>query len=98
MKLLGAIVLLLGIFMGIGSNEIFGFSAVWGILVFILSIMIMLTLRKLIVVKKDLVIRNKATNAISYVVYHDWNAIRRNTSGNQNSFEIIEELKQATAI
>jgi hypothetical protein len=53
----------------------------------------MLIIRNLTIVKKDLVIKNKATNAISYIDNSDWSEILKNTSGRENSFEIIEELK-----
>jgi len=92
-KLLGSIIFFLGIFIGIGSREFIGISSIWGILIFILSIIIMLRISNLIIIKKDLVIKNRATNAISYIDHVDWNEILSNTSGRENSFEIIEELK-----
>ncbi len=50
------------------------------------------TVRKLAIVKKDLVIRNKQTNEISYIDHTDWNEILENTKGKENMFEILEKL------
>ncbi len=48
--------------------------------------------RKLTIAKKDLVIRNKQTNKISYIDHADWNEIIENTKGKENIFEITEKL------
>ncbi len=44
------------------------------------------------VIKKDLAIRNKQTNMVSYVNKSDWDEIVKNSPGKENIFEIIEEL------
>jgi hypothetical protein len=39
------------------------------------------------------VIRNKKTGETSYIDKIDWNEILNNSTGKENNFEIIEELK-----
>lgn len=83
----------MGIFVGYGSNILIGINSIWGLVIFILSSVVMLRIRTLTIVKKELVIKNKASNVVSYIDKSDWNEIIKNTSGKENSFEIIEELK-----
>jgi len=44
------------------------------------------------VIKKDLIIRNKQTNQISYVDNSDWKEILNNSVNKENNFEIVENL------
>jgi len=57
-----------------------------------LSFTIWLFLKRLMVVKKDMVIKNRETNEISYIDHSDWEEILANSAGRENPFEITEHL------
>lgn len=89
---MGAVVFGFGLFIGLASRVWINVSSIWGLLILLLSFIIMMRVSNLIVVKKDLVIRHKATHAISYIDRTDWSEILKNTADKENSFEIVEEL------
>ena len=92
-KQIGVAIILLGIFIWIVLHYWIGIGLNWGFLIILVSLIISFLISNLTVVKKDLVIRNKQTNEISYIDRPDWNDIMVNSSGKENIFEIIEELK-----
>jgi predicted nucleic acid-binding Zn ribbon protein len=91
-KQLGLAIILLGIVIGIGLHYWIRTNVSLFFLSFLVSLIISFAIMNFNKVKKDLVIRNKQTNAISYIDISDWNDILANSSGKENHFEIIEEL------
>ena len=91
-KQLGLAISLLGIVIGIGLQYWLRTNLGLVFLFLLVSLIISIAISKFIKVKKDLVVRNKQTNAISYIDRSDWNDILANSSGKENHFEIIEEL------
>ena len=87
----GIIISILGLLICLGLYYLIGVSLIWGFL--IASLVISFFISNLTVVKKDLVIRNKQTDKISYIDRTDWNEIQKNSSGSENGFEIVEELR-----
>jgi len=81
-----------GIILSMGSRHFFGASALRDIMILVVFSAVFLFFIHLKVVKKELVIRNKQTNEISYIDQADWNEILENTKGKENPFEIIEKL------
>ena len=91
-KQLGLAIILLGIVIGIGLQYWLRANLGLVFLFLLVAWIISITISKFIKVKKDLVVRNKQTNAISYIDRSDWNDILANSSGKEIHFEIIEEL------
>lgn len=89
---IGAAIMLLGILIWIGFQYWLGISSNWTFLIILVSLILSILISSLTKIKKDLVIRNKQTNEISYIDRSDWNDILINSSGKENIFEIIEEL------
>jgi len=90
---IGAAITFLGVLIWIGFNYWLGITSNWGFLIIIVSLILSVVISNLTKIKKDLVIRNKQTNEISYIDRSDWDDILVNSSGKENLFEIIEELK-----
>ena len=86
------IVLFCGIFIASGSKWL-NIRMFYGILIFIVSFFIAILITKMKEVKKELVIRNKQTNQISYINQSDWQDFLNNLRNHENNFEIIEYLK-----
>ncbi len=90
---IGAAIMFLGILIWIGLQYWLGIGSNWGFLIILVSLILSIVISNLIKIEKDLVIKNKQTNEISYIDWSDWNDILMNSSGKENIFEIIEELK-----
>ncbi|MCL4481609.1 MAG: hypothetical protein M1445_03130 [Bacteroidetes bacterium] len=90
---IGGAISLLGLLIGLGFHYWLAIGLNWVFLILIVSLITSILISNFVVVKKDLVIRNKQTNEISYCDRTDWNEILVNSSGKENIFEIIEELK-----
>lgn len=90
-KMASSIVLFFGLFVTIGS-AIFKIPIYIGLLTLLVSYGIALKIIALMVVKKDLIIRNKQTNQISYVNNSDWKEIVDNSADKENNFEIMEYI------
>jgi hypothetical protein len=90
---IGVAILLLGLFIWIALHYWIGISSNWAYLIILVSLITSFLISNFTAVKKDLVIRNKQTQEISYIDRSDWNDILVNSSGKENIFEIIEELK-----
>jgi len=88
----GAFIAFSGFVLGIGGCYLLNISFLWGLLIFLISVLIAMKIGSLIIIKKDLVIRNKQTNQVSYIDQADWAEILKNTSGKQNDFEIVKKL------
>jgi len=91
-KPLGAFIAFLGFVLGIGGSYLLDISLLWGLLIFLICGFFSIKIGNLIIVKKDMVIRNKITNQLAYIDQADWTEILKNTSGKQNDFEIVETL------
>jgi len=91
-KPLGAFIAFTGFALGIGCCYLVDISFLWGLFIFLISVLVSIRIGNLIIIKKDLVIRNMQTNQLSYVDQIGWIEILKNTSGKQNEFEIVETL------
>ena len=91
-KPLGAFIAFTGFALGIGCCYLVDISFLWGLFIFLISVLVSIRIGNLIIIKKDLVIRNMQTNRLSYVDQIGWIEILKNTSGKQNEFEIVETL------
>ena len=91
-KPLGAFIAFSGFVLGIGGCYLLNISFLWGLFIFLISVLIAVKIGSLIIIKKDLVIRNKQTNQVIYIDQADWAEILKNTSGKQNDFEIVKKL------
>jgi predicted nucleic acid-binding Zn ribbon protein len=92
-KQIGVAIFLMGLVLWLGLHYWIGINSNLGFLVILVSLITSFLITSFTVVKKDLVIRNKQTQAISYIDRSDWNDILVNSSGKENVFEIIEELR-----
>ena len=81
-----------GIILSMGFRHFFGTSAWRDMMILVVFSAVFWFFIHLKVVKKELVIRNKQTNEISYIDQADWNEILENSKGRENMFEIIEKL------
>ena len=81
-----------GIILSMGLRHFFGASTFRDIMILVVFSALFLFFIHLKVVKKDLVIRNKQTNEISFIDEADWEEIVKNAIGKDNNFEIIEKL------
>jgi len=88
-----AIITFSGLLISLGGHYWIGINLKWAFLIILVSLILSIVISNLTKIKKDLVIRNKQTNEISYIDRSDWNDILVNSSGKENIFEIIEELK-----
>lgn len=84
--------IIFGVLLSMGLRHFFGESIFRDILILLFFSVAFLFFIHLIVVKKDLVIRNRQTNEISYIDNDDWDEILDNTKEKENPFEIIENL------
>jgi predicted nucleic acid-binding Zn ribbon protein len=91
-KPLGVIIVFSGFLLGMVGCNLLGFNLLWGVLIFMISLLISILISNLIVIKKDLLIRNKRNNQISYIDNEEWAEIMKNTSDKENIFEIVEKL------
>lgn len=91
-KLISGIVFFAGGFAATGSRWL-GIPWFVGLLILVVSIIIALKIVNFKIVKRDLVIKNKETNQISFVNNSDWAEIVNNSLNTENNFEIIEYLK-----
>ncbi|MBE0651384.1 MAG: hypothetical protein IH595_11145 [Bacteroidales bacterium] len=88
-----------GMFISIGGLVLWSIISFWiGTSVLLLtsivavSFLISLLIRNFAAVRKELVIRNIETQALSYINKSEWDEIVQNREGRENVFEIIEEL------
>ena len=91
-NLLGAILFFAGFLLTATLQHLYGANIFRDLVIIVISGFAYGIVRKLTIAKKDLVIRNKQTNQISYIDHADWNEILENTKGKENVFEIIEKL------
>jgi hypothetical protein len=90
-NLISGAVFFVGGFFATGSKWI-GIPIWVGLLIMILAIYIALKIINFRIIKRDLIIRNKQTNQISYVNNSDWKEIVNNSAATENNFEIVENL------
>jgi len=90
-KLISGAFIFVGGFFATGSTWI-GIPIWIGLLIMILAIYTALKIIGFRIVKRDLIIRNKLTNEISYVNNSDWKEILNNSADTENNFEIVENL------
>jgi uncharacterized paraquat-inducible protein A len=90
-KMASSIVLFVGLFLLIGSATL-RIPIYFGLLTLFISFGIAQKVIELMSVKKDLIIRNKQTNQISYVNNSDWKEIVNNSADKENNFEVLENL------
>jgi uncharacterized paraquat-inducible protein A len=90
-KIASGIAIFIGIFLTI-SLSVLKVPIYIGLVLLVFSFGIALKLIDLMVIKKDLIIRNKQTNQISYVDNSDWQEIVNNSANKENNFEILENL------
>ncbi len=81
-----------GVILSMVFSHVLGTSALRDILILFGISALFLFFIHLKVVKKDLVIKNKQTNEISYIDQVDWEEIVKNANGRDVNFEIIEKL------
>ncbi len=81
-----------GMSLSLAFTHFFGASVWRDILILVAFCALFLCFIQLKVVKKDLVIKNKQTNEISYIDQSDWEEIVENAKGKELNFEIIEKL------
>jgi hypothetical protein len=90
--LLGSLLFSAGFILIAGLQHLYGANIIRDLITIVISGFAYGMVRKLTITKKDLVIRNKQTNQISYIDHADWNEILENTNGKENIFEITESL------
>ena len=91
-RLISSIVLVLGIFAAIGVPLLIDYFFI-GVLLLLVSFSIAQALIKLSVAKRDLKIRDKITNRVSYIKKSDWEEIVKNAKNDKINYEIIEHLE-----
>jgi hypothetical protein len=84
--------IIFGILLSMGLRHLLGESSWRDILIVVILFAAFVISIRLIVVKRDLVIRNRQTNELSYIDNSDWNDIEENAKGKENNFEIVEKL------
>ena len=89
--LTSGIVFFLGGFFATGSKWI-GIPTWVGLLIMLLAIYSAFKIIHFRIIKRDLIIRNKQTNQISYVNNSDWSEIINNSVDREINFEIVEYL------
>jgi len=90
-KLISGAVIFVGGFFATGSSWI-GIPIWVGLLIAILAIYIALRIINFKIIKRDLMIRNKLTNQISYINNSEWEEIVNNNTDTENNFEIVENF------
>ncbi len=90
--MISSIVLVLGIFAAIGVPLLIDYFFI-GVLLLLVSFSIAQALIKLSVAKRDLKIRDKITNRVSYIQKSDWEEIVKNAKNGKINYEIIEHLE-----
>jgi hypothetical protein len=96
-KQIGYLITLIGMLIWSGCHFWLGFSLLSGLLTILIFILLSFLITDFIIIKKELTIRNKKTNEVSYIDKSDWDEILKNSIDRENSFEIIEELKKGTS-
>lgn len=91
-KVIGTIIFLTGLCLGLYISILMTYL-IGGLIIILISLLISIMMSNLIVIKKDLVIKNIQTNETSYINNSDWDEILKNSKNKENSFEIIERLK-----
>ena len=91
-NLLGSLLFSAGFILIAGLQHLYGANISRDLVIIYFFGFAFVMVRKLTITKKDLVIRNKQTNQISYIDHADWNEILENTKGKENIFEITERL------
>jgi len=90
-KMVSGIVIFIGISLTIWASALrVPFYVV--LLILLLFYGIALKIIELIITKKDLIIRNKQTNQMSYIDNSDWKEIVKNSANKEINFEIVENL------
>lgn len=92
--LIGSFILFSGLVLGAGGCYLLDISLFWGILVFLVFALFSVRSGNLMIIKKDLVIKNTRTSQVSYIDHADWQEILDNTIGKEVDFEIVEKLKE----
>ncbi|MEI6276069.1 MAG: hypothetical protein WCP08_08765 [Prolixibacteraceae bacterium] len=91
-NLFGSLLFFAG-FLMIGGLQHFGGANIFRDLgILLISGFLYVVVRKLTITKKDLVIRNKESQRVSYIDFADWDEILENAKGKENKFEIIENF------
>jgi len=90
-KITSGVIIFIGIVLTIGSATL-KIPIYLGLIILLVFYGVSLKVIALLIVKKDLVIRNKHTNQISYLDNSDWKEIMQNAADKENKFEIIEYL------
>ena len=90
-KMTSGIIIFIGIVLTIVSATL-QVPIYLALIILLVSFGVALKVVDLTIVKKDLIIRNKHTNQISYVDNSDWKEIIQNAAGKENNFEIVEYL------
>ena len=89
----GFFLILLGIVGSLVGRRYHWSALILDLLMITLSFTIWLFFKRLMIVKRDLVIKNRETNEICYIDQSDWEEILANSAGKENPFEITEYLK-----
>jgi hypothetical protein len=95
-KLVSATAFFSGGFMAAGGKWL-GIPLSLSLLLMIVSLVVAIKIIRFNIVKRDLIIRNKTTNQISFITMDDWEEIEKNSQmKNESHFEIVEYLKNET--
>lgn len=92
-KMISSIVIFIGFVLTFVSAKL-KIPTYFGLIILLAFYAASLKVIDLMIVKKDLVIRNKHTSQISYVDHSDWKEIVDNAIDKENSFEIVEYLSK----
>jgi uncharacterized protein YbaR (Trm112 family) len=90
-KITSSIIIFIGIVLTI-SSTILKIPIYLGLIILLVFYGVAIKVIDLMIVKKDLIIRNKHTNQISYVDNSDWKEIIQNAADKENNFEIVKYL------
>lgn len=90
-KMISSIIIFIGIVLTISSATL-KIPIYLGLIILLVFYAASLKVVDLMIVKKDLIIRNKYSNQISYVDNFDWKEIVDNAIDSENSFEIVEYI------
>lgn len=90
-KMISSIIFFIGIVLTISAATL-KIPIYLGLLILLAFYAASLKVVDLMIVKKDLIIKNKYSNQILYVDNSDWKEIEDNSIDKENSFEIIEYL------
>jgi len=89
--MISSIIIFIGIVLTISSATL-KIPICLGLIILLVFYAASLKVVDLMIVKKDLIIRNKYSNQISYVDNFDWKEIVDNAIDSENSFEIVEYI------